>query len=133
MTNEVVKFLSKEASNSGFKTYSAVFGDLHLDQETGSIKQSTGSVYGIFVESYNSPVKKLKSVKGYPKLYPVYWGKDIAPVSRLKAHVQHHKTTGNAKLRDLRQIKGKRFIFGANFRRKLSRIRGLPTFNISSS
>lgn len=114
MTNEVIKILNTEATGNKFKVLDSVFGDIHL-QRKQAIDQSTGAVYGILVESDAPPKDGMLAIKGYPKLYPVYWGKDIAPVSRLKAHVQNHQSTGNANLRGIKEIQGKRLIFGAIF------------------
>ncbi|HOU96478.1 MAG TPA: hypothetical protein PLN06_07630 [Bacteroidales bacterium] len=83
--------------------------------ETKPIKQYCGAVYGIVVESDTPPSTGLKPLKDYPKLFPVYWGKDIAPVSHIIAHVQNHKSTGNANLRNISELKDKRIIFGAIF------------------
>lgn len=115
MTNVVIDFLVNEAAYSGFNVETAVYGELFLDRSTGSIEQSAGAVYGIFVESKTPPRKGMVPIKGYPNFYPVYWGKDIAPVSRLKAHVQNHQSTGNANLRAITEIKGKKLLFGAVF------------------
>lgn len=112
MSNEVIKFLTKEAKAEGFTVYEAVYGDICLDEEK-PIKQSSGAVYGIFAESETPLQLNSKPFKDYPKLYTVYWGKDIAPASRLKAHVQNHQSTGNVNLKGIKEIKGKRLIFGA--------------------
>ena len=114
MQNEVVQFLLKEAKDINFNTFDSVFGDLCFDEDK-PIKQSCGAVYGIVVESDTPPRASLKPLKHYPKLFPIYWGKDIAPVSRIKAHVQNHASTGNASLRKIHELKGKRIIFGAIF------------------
>lgn len=114
MQNEVAKFLLKEAKDHKYDTFNSVFGDLFLD-ETKPIQQSCGAVYGIVVESDKPLSAELKPLKDYPKLYPVYWGKDIAPVSRIKAHVQNHASTGNINLRSISELVGKRIIFGAIF------------------
>ena len=114
MPNEVVQFLLNEAKEINFRTFDSVFGDLCLDK-TKPIKQSYGAVYGIVVESDTPPMPSLKPLRDYPKLFPIYWGKDIAPISRIKAHVQNHKSTGNANLRKITELEGKRIIFGAIF------------------
>lgn len=112
MSNEVVEFLSSEAKDNGFTVYEAIFGEIKLDEEN-AIKQSSGAVYGILAES-EAPLKSgIEAITGYPNHYPVYWGKDIAPVSRLTAHVQNHAGTGNANLRGIKEIESKKLIFGA--------------------
>lgn len=114
MSNELVEFLNIEANKNGFEVFEQIFGEINLN-EAQPIKQSSGAVYGIIVESAEPPRLGLLAIEGYPNLYPVYWGKDIAPVSRLKAHVQNHQNTGNANLRGINEIAGKRLIFGAIF------------------
>jgi len=114
MTNEAIRILKREAKKNKHKVLDCVFGELHL-KRTKAIDQSSGSVYAILMHSDTAPNESLAPIIGYPKLYPVYWGKDIAPVSRLKAHVQNHKTTGNANLRNIKEIKGKKLIYGAIF------------------
>lgn len=116
MANEVVGFLRSEAYKAHFKVFNDVFGEICLDDNT-PIKQSAGAVYGIFVKSEQS-ISKSKKVLEIPNLknfYPVYWGKDINPTKRIGAHVQDHASTGNAKLRECEEIKGKKLFFGAIF------------------
>jgi len=112
MSNEIVKFLNEEANKNGFEVFNQIFGEIHLNEDR-PIKQSSGTVYGIIVESPVPPKSGLAAIEGYPNLYPVYWGKDIAPVSRLKAHVQNYPSTGNANLRGIDEIAGKKLTFGA--------------------
>ena len=112
MSNEVIKFLKKEAEEKGFDVYESIYGEICLNEEK-VIKQSSGAVYGIFVESNTSFQPNCKPFKAYPELYPVYWGKDITPVSRVKAHIQNHKNTGNINLGEIKAIAEKRLIFGA--------------------
>jgi len=111
MTNDVVDFLKAEASENNYTIFDAIYGEVCLN-ESKPIKQSSGAVYGIFVSS-EEPIENVSELNGYPKLYPVYWGKDIAPVSRLKAHVKNYKNTGNVDLPNITEIKEKKIIFGA--------------------
>ncbi|NQY26165.1 MAG: hypothetical protein HRT92_03195 [Piscirickettsiaceae bacterium] len=104
--------MTSEAKEKDFTVYKAIFGEIILNEKK-AIKQSSGAVYGIFAESETPLRTGIKPIKGHPKFYPVYWGKDIAPVSRLKAHVQNHKSTGNADLRGIKEIENKKLIFGA--------------------
>lgn len=96
MSNEVVSFLRQQAFEQGFTVFNDVFGHIEL-QDTKPIKQSSGSVYGIFVQSDTqiADIDELPSLKNF---YPVYWGKDISPARRIIAHVRNHKGTGNANL-----------------------------------
>ena len=112
MANILVKFLKKIANDNSYQVFDSIYGRIELSSDD-AIKQSSGSVYGIWVKSNSSPDGKVKSIPNYPEWFPVYWGKDIAPVSRMKAHVQDHKKTGNIKLRKIIEIEGKDLIFGA--------------------
>lgn len=111
MSNEVTRFLSNEAKKQGFTVFEAIYGEMCLNEDK-PIKQSSGAVYGIFAESATPLKQGIKSID-HSNFYPVYWGKDIAPVSRLKAHVQNHQNTGNANLRGIAEIQNKKVIFGA--------------------
>ena len=109
-----IEFLKAFANQEDFTYYDSVFGSLELT-ENEPIKQSSGAVYGVWVKSETILNNEVKSIPNYPKWYPVYWGKDIKPISRISAHVQNHKGTGNAKLRAMQLIKDKPIIFGALF------------------
>jgi len=113
ITNKaVVQILRNEAKEEGFKIFNNIHGEILLNDNL-PIKQSSGSVYGILAISDTPLNGKVKPINGYPNIYPVYWGKDISPVSRLKAHVQNHQTTGNVDLRSITKLNGKKVIFGA--------------------
>ena len=88
-----------------------MYGAIHLGREF-PIEQASGAVYGIWVKSSSPPRTGLASLPGYINWYPVYWGKDISPVSRLKAHVQGHKN-GNINLPALVEVQGLPLVFGA--------------------
>jgi len=112
MTIIIVKFLKKTANDNSYQVFDSIYGKIELGNDH-PIKQSSGSVYGIWVKSNSSPGGKVEQIPGHPEWFPVYWGKDIAPVSRMKAHVQDHTKTGNIKLRKIKEIEGKELIFGA--------------------
>ena len=112
MENILVQFLKKIANENNYQIYDSIYGNIDL-KDNAAIKQSSGSVYGIWVKSDSSPDGIVRCINDYPKWFPVYWGKDIAPVSRMKAHVQDHKNTGNIALRKIEEIKCKELIFGA--------------------
>jgi hypothetical protein len=112
MANILVEFLKKIANENHHQIFDSIYGGIDL-QDNVAIKQSSGSVYGIWVKSDSSPDGKVGCISDYPEWFPVYWGKDIAPVSRMKAHVQDHKNTGNIALRKIEEIKCKELIFGA--------------------
>jgi len=95
--NILVKFLRKIANDNSYQVFDSIYGRIELSSED-AIKQSSGSVYGIWVRSNSSPDGKVKPIPDHPEWFSVYWGKDIAPVSRMKAHVQDHKKTGTGRL-----------------------------------
>ena len=111
MTNEVVKFLKATATAEQYAVFDAMFGSIHIGTKF-PICQSSGAVYGIWVKSESPPSPSLKTIPGFDDWYPVYWGKDIAPVSRMKAHVQGHKN-GNIDLPNVIEVQNKPLIFGA--------------------
>lgn len=107
----VPEFLKKFARERGFETHDCLYGSISLGCSF-PVKQSNGSVYGIWVNSSVPPRANFSSLPGHEDWYAVYWGRDIAPVSRLKAHVQGHKN-GNAHLPDREELRGRPLIFGA--------------------
>lgn len=107
----VAAFLKEFASENGFETHDRLHGSIDFGRPF-PIEQSSASVYGIWVNSSGPPREDVSEVPGHEGWYPVYWGKDIAPVSRLKAHVQNHKN-GNARLRSRDELKDRSLIFGA--------------------
>lgn len=107
----VPKFLKELAAKNGFTVHDSIYGSIHLGK-LPSVEQSCDAVYGIWAQSA-SPLKLgILSLPGYPQWYPVYWGKDISPVSRLKAHVQGHKN-GNVNLPNVPEVKGLELVFGS--------------------
>ncbi|NJD39672.1 MAG: hypothetical protein FIA89_15325 [Geobacter sp.] len=111
MPIHVVKFLKELAEKEGFEIFDSLYGSIQIDQ-IPSILQSSGAVYGIWVEADVAPSRAVSELPGYRNWYPVYWGKDISPLSRMKAHVQGHRN-GNINLPKITEIRGKRLIFGA--------------------
>jgi hypothetical protein len=114
VSNEVTDFLRKEAKRSGHDVFNEVSGSIELDAMV-PIKQTSGSVYGIFARSDVPISPDINKIEGQGNLYPIYWGKDISPPKRIGAHVKNYKNTGNAKLKDRPEIKGKELLFGAIF------------------
>lgn len=113
MSNEVISFLRQEAFQKGYAVFNDVFGRIEL-QNAKPIKQSSGSIYGIFVQS-NTPIPDINELPSLKDFYPIYWGKDISPARRIIAHVRNYKGTGNANLPSIKAIQGKPIIFGAIF------------------
>jgi hypothetical protein len=111
MTNEVVDFLKAIATSERYAVFDAMFGSINIGSSF-PIHQSSGAVYGIWVQSDLPPSTSVTAIPGFGDWYPVYWGKDVAPVSRMKAHVQGHKN-GNIDLSNVREVQNKPLIFGA--------------------
>lgn len=107
----VAKFLKSFALEYGFKVHDCLYGSIELGGMY-PIEQSAGAVYGIWAHMPAAPQPGLSDVPGFPDWYPVYWGKDISPVSRIKAHVQGHKN-GNIGLPSISELHGARLVFGA--------------------
>jgi hypothetical protein len=82
MANIVVDFLRNFAQQHSFSIFDSIYGDIC----TTSITQSSGAVYGIWVESSTIIDPLVSSIPNNPTWYPVYWGKDISPVSRIRSH-----------------------------------------------
>ena len=110
MPQRVSRFVRRVAQASGFDVYDAIYGEILLGNPT-PIQQSSGAVYGIWVFSDEIP-EGIESLPGHRNWYPVYWGKDIAPVSRMKAHVQGHRN-GNINLPSRVFLRNKQIIYGA--------------------
>lgn len=107
----VPKFLKLFAAEHGLQVHDCLYGAIELGCKF-PIQQSAAAVYGIWAHMPIAPKTGLAQVPGFPGWYPVYWGKDISPLSRLKAHVQGHKN-GNIDLPSIVELKGVRLVFGA--------------------
>lgn len=107
----IPKFLKEFAAENDFAVYDCIYGSINLGQ-LSPVEQSCGAVYGIWAQS-SAPLKSgLSSLPGHSQWYPVYWGKDISPVSRLKAHVQGHQN-GNINLPSILEVQGLPLVFGS--------------------
>ena len=107
----IPKFLKSFALQHNFVVHDCMYGSIDLSSAF-PIQQSSGAVYGIWAHADEAPRAHLAEIPGFPGWYPVYWGKDISPVSRLRAHVKNHKN-GNINLPAIEVLKGTRLIFGA--------------------
>jgi hypothetical protein len=107
----VPQFLKAIAAEHGFAVYDCIYGTIDVEAAY-PIEQSAGAVYGIWANLPVAPRPGLLPIPEYRDWYPVYWGKDISPVSRLKAHVKGHKN-GNIKLKTIREISGAPLVYGA--------------------
>ena len=107
----VPKFLKSFAAEHGFQVHECLYGAIELGGQF-PIQQSAAAVYGIWAYMSAAPKTGLAQVPGFPSWYPVYWGKDISPLSRIKAHVQGHKN-GNIGLPSIAELRGARLVFGA--------------------
>jgi hypothetical protein len=107
----VPKFFKSFAAEHDFQIHDCLYGAIELGG-IFPIQQSAAAVYGIWAHTPVAPRTGLAEVPGFPGWYPVYWGKDISPVSRIKAHGQGHKN-GNIGLPDIAELEGARLVFGA--------------------
>lgn len=108
---KVALFLKNFAEQNGYKVFDFLYGAIK-DRQTFPVLQSSGAVYGIWAQSDKPPAKNIEEIPDNEGWYPVYWGKDIAPVSRVKAHVQAYEN-GNIDIFNIPELKGKILIFGA--------------------
>lgn len=118
MRNRLTKFLKEYAARQGLKVPTEASGEIVITQFQRSIKQSTGAVYGLIVELSGSDIEAASEeiqVDGkapiFENWYALYWGKDSNPGARIRAHVQNHQGTGNAKLEKYRFLHGKPIIY----------------------
>lgn len=108
----VTDWLCEIAEKNGFETYSSLFGRFNFDYDV--VEQSQGSVYGIWIrfnEKVPLDIKIEAKMNGYDEYIPLYWGKDINPGSRIRAHLNTPKNTGglnlaNSKYKDMDLIFG---------------------------
>ena len=107
----VPEFLKDFALKRNFAVHDCVYGSINLGRSF-PIEQSCGAVYGIWASSPTPIRTGLAPIPGYPQWYPVYWGKDITPVSRLKAHVQGHQN-GNINLPSIPELENLPLVFGS--------------------
>ena len=129
MNNEVSEFLKKVAKKvkNEFTMYDNLHGEIVLNDSkeklgaNSKIHLSTGSVYGIFaIKTPKSNIKKLFeetqnsviSIDENNEIYPIYWGKDINPGSRIVIHARPNPKTGNAKLEEIQELRNFKLIFG---------------------
>lgn len=113
LKNECIKWKKNDVNSRSFEEY--LYG--YFDFNNSFVNQSTGSVYGIWIkittqESYDNLIKDLN--KSSKKIisskvdaifsdesgtwYPLYWGKDINPGSRIRAHFRTGNGTGGLDL-----------------------------------
>jgi hypothetical protein len=120
----LMEFLRTQAVAEKLELYEEIFGEIEISNGSKRITQSTGSVYGLVVQldqnSLNEVLSQLPKNRRvcepkplFDNCYPLYWGKDINPGSRIKAHVQNPEGTGNAKLDTYSSLYEKKIIYAA--------------------
>ncbi|QRK09687.1 hypothetical protein JQX13_06040 [Archangium violaceum] len=90
--------------------------------ETTPVKLPSGSVYGIFaypdnkaagkalLEATHCEASEVEPIDG--GAYPLYWGRDIHPGSRVMAHARvRNGNTGNAKLEQIPALQKCKVLF----------------------
>jgi hypothetical protein len=110
MSKRIIKILEDLADGYKFTILHNLQGRIE-----DLIIANCGSVYGIAVESPNDIMRDnmpLKAFPNEPNLYPVYWGVDQKPLSRILAHVYNYENTGNAKILTHPELVGKKVYFG---------------------
>jgi len=123
----IVEWMKNLASQNNFKISNSIYGEFVLTNK--KVTQNVGSVYGIWVK-LNSTEKdelwndilKINSKKNITdkenflpiveKWYPLYWGKDINPGSRIRAHANKPKGTSSLDLPKYKSLKKITVIYG---------------------
>lgn len=108
MANIVVDFLKDFAKKNNFSVFDSIYGEI----DPTFMTQSSGAVYGIWVNS-SITISQSTSPISKKNWYPVYWGKDITPVSRILAHSRGYAKTGNLNIPSITYLKNKEIIYGA--------------------
>lgn len=109
MPNRVAMFLEAFAQLQGFGRHTSIHGRILLGQ-VFPLEQNVGAVYGICAVS-SAPIGNTQPLPN-AALVPVYWGKDVSPASRVKAHAQGHRN-GNINLPTMTQVHGLELYYGA--------------------
>lgn len=120
---DIKSFIKKEAKKFNRSIFDEIEGEIKIGHDC-EYTQSSGAVYGLFVEFNNEELKQF--IKELPKKlqqesykpiqecwYALYWGKDLTPGARVKAHVQGHRNNGNARLKNYKTLKGKKIKYAA--------------------
>lgn len=111
LDGRIANFLMREAQKKGFKVHTRFVGEIELYPHF-QIYQLVGGVYGVWASCSPPPVPEgVKPVED--DWFPVCWGKDITPCSRVSAHVYNYKGTGNLNLSSIPELKGRLLLFGA--------------------
>lgn len=122
---ELTQFLKNVASAQLHDVFHDISGEISLRPEQ-SITQTSGAVYGLAVELTNQELLAFreelpKRKRNFPfqpiegSWYALYWGKDLTPGARIKAHVQGHKNNGNAHLKKYKALNNKNIKYAALF------------------
>ena len=98
----VPEFLKDFALKRNFAVHDCVYGSINLGRSF-PIEQSCGAVYGIWASSLHPSGPASLPYPATLSGIRFYWGKDITPVSRLKAHVQGHQN-GNINLPSIPEL-----------------------------
>lgn len=122
----VSNFLKQQAHLNKLTIFDTIYGDMSISHSQSSMTQSSGSTYGIWVELNDSTIKNAliadlvkcgkkvnpKSTAIYSNWYPLYWGKDINPGSRIKAHFKASSSTNALNLSQLNLSQNYNFKYG---------------------
>lgn len=124
MSAELINFLKAQAVAAAHAIHEQMSGEILIFDDSKAISQSVGAVYGLVVELNDQelaaligelPRRKKPRVHAplFGSFYPLYWGKDMNPGSRIRAHVQNHASTGNARLETYAGLRGKPIQYAA--------------------
>lgn len=121
---DIATFIEALAGATNHQAGGSLSGAIELST-TNKITQPYGAVYGVVVElnkesfdALRPQLPKTRRGKQFVPLeedwYPLYWGKDLTPPSRIRAHVQGHKN-GNARLHQYAVLHNRPIRYGFAF------------------
>jgi len=128
MSNEATGFLLRAAKEAKYTTYENLSGEVKFgdsDDVIGgdtNVYLSSGSVYcflaiaieGSSTEQLFSEVgRAAQPIDSDGMIYPIYFGKDINPGSRIADHVRPRSVTVNAGLEGIKSLRKFRLIYGS--------------------
>lgn len=121
MKNQLVEFLLEEANKCKYKTVEYIQPLVEYDNndEKYKINRQIACVYGFWIDLREAKKKKVFKETDCGDIkpivdnwYPLYWGKDIYPGSRINAHITEPKGTGTMELSKYSSLENCKIICG---------------------
>jgi len=121
LQQKIIDFLEKIAKENSFNIIENVSGKI----VNNHIITNGVAVYGILVESSLPLKENHRSLPGSPNLYPVYWGVDPKPISRILAHLSEYKKTGSVQIHNIKELENKPLYSGVIFLKEYKELEAL--------